>query len=111
MTDKKLLLIVKEFRHGILGRKESDYKCFMVCAPLQGYLKAFHGLETELVEGYYKVETKPGFVLRPHHVWLKLSDGRIIDPTRDQFGYPEKVYIGVRPKNYFAVGEPKPRGQ
>ena len=35
------------------------------------------------------------------HCWLRLADGRIIDPTADQFGNGmPKVYIGTLPAGY-----------
>lgn len=103
MTDKKLLSIVKSFRRGILGRKDSDFMCYAVSAPLQNYLKHCFNLETRLISGYLKVEIKPNFFVEPEHFWLELLDKRIIDATRDQFGYPEKVYIGELPQNYFEL--------
>lgn len=105
MTDKKLLRIVKSFRHGILGRKESDFMCFAVSSPLQAYLQHEFDLRTRLVSGYLKIETKPGRFMEPEHFWLELPDKRIIDPTRDQFGYKEKVFIGAKPENYFEINQ------
>lgn len=101
MTDKNIIRVVKSFRHGILGRKESDFMCLAVSSPLQSFLKYEHGLNTRLVSGYLKIQTKPGRFMEPEHSWLELEDGRIIDPTHDQFGYEEKVYLGSKPSNYF----------
>ena len=80
------------FRKGLLNGRDSDNCCFMVCAPLQGYL-SFLGVQTKLVEGRF---------LGTHHFWLEKLDGTVIDPTIDQFqkeGSPiklPKVYIGPR---------------
>jgi hypothetical protein len=101
MTDKNLIRITKSFRYGILGSGDADLMCYAVSAPLQGYLKAAHELDTRLVSGYLKIETKPGRFMEPEHFWLELEDGRILDPTHDQFGYEEKVYLGKKPSNYF----------
>ena len=91
---RPLLRTVTEFRRGILGKRSSMNMCYMVCAPLESYLRTL-GWETELVSG--KVSGK-------EHYWLRLLDGRIIDPTADQF-FPEegdkmmpKVYIGDQPR-------------
>ena len=88
MTDAQLLRIACQFRKGLLGSRSSKLACAMVCLPLQGYLSAC-GVSTDLAEGH-----------PPHgdvwnHVWLRLKDGRVLDPTADQFGpqYPP-VYIG-----------------
>lgn len=105
ITDKKLMRIVKSFRNGILGRNDSDLMCYAVSAPLQGYLKTFNDLETRMVSGYLKIETKPNFFMEPEHFWLELPDKRIIDATHDQFGYKDKVYIGIKPDNYFEISE------
>jgi hypothetical protein len=86
MTDPKLIEFTMEFRKGIMGRRKSSRAmCFMIAAPLQGYL-SFLGIETELVEGE---------VNQTNHYWLELPDGRVLDPTADQFdlGLPP-VYLG-----------------
>ena len=67
--------------------------CFAVCAPLQSYLGKL-GLSTELIKGE---------VNGNEHYWLQFPDGRIIDPTADQFFTERmmpKVYIGDRPPWY-----------
>lgn len=89
MTDSQLREAVAAFRAGILGGRPADGMCFAVCAPLQGYLEMF-GIRTELVEVYFA---------ECNHVWLQLTDGRIIDPTADQFGL-EPVYVGPPPLVY-----------
>ena len=92
----RLLTIVRGFRRGILAGRKSRDMCFAVCAPLQAYLSCCIGIETELIEGDFE---------RCNHIWLQLPDGRIIDPTADQFKTPEgkrmpKVYIGPLPEWY-----------
>ena len=110
MTDKKLLQIIKSFRYGLIGRKDSDFMCLYVSAPLQAFLKFNYKMNTRLVDGYCKVG-----IFEPEHCWLELEDGRIIDPTYDQFfekGLKPKVYIGEKPDNYFEmVLTPAERGR
>lgn len=77
------------FRSGILDGRPSRMMCFAVCAPLQAYL-SMCGVETALVEAHFE---------ECNHVWLQLPDGRILDPTADQFGFP-RVYIGPVPRQY-----------
>lgn len=89
-SDRQLKYFATEFRRGILAGKPSDLMCFAICAPLQSLLKATHNLDLELVEGR---------VSNCDHFWLKLPDGRVLDPTADQFndlGFPRmpKVYLG-----------------
>lgn len=93
MTKRELLRSVREFRRGILDGGTSDNMCFMVCVPLVGFLSAF-GVEADLQEGE---------VMGCHHYWLTLSDGRIIDPTADQFPHIARlpaVYVGPQPDHY-----------
>ena len=90
MSDRELLSMARSFRKGILGKRPSDMMCFAVCAPLQAYLAIF-GVELELVEADFG---------RVNHVWLALSDGRILDPTADQFGIKPAVYLGPIPSAY-----------
>lgn len=97
--------IAKSFRSGILGKRPSDQMCFAVCAPLQSLLATL-GYESDLVEGHIKSSHYVG-----NHYWLKLSDGRIIDPTADQFPKPTgepmpEVYIGEKPEWYTAFTLP-----
>lgn len=103
MTDKKIIRIAKSFRHGLLGRKESDFMCYAVSEPLRRLLKFDYGFETRLVAGEVTVQSKPGRFMTLEHFWLELPDGRILDPTHDQFGYEEKVYLGDLPKNFKAL--------
>ena len=96
MSKRELRRVVTSFRRGILGRRSSQSMCFVVCAPLQGWLSSC-GLETDMMEADFG-ETS--------HVWLRLTNGEIIDPTADQFGL-EPVYIGPVPDVYhrMMIGE------
>ena len=105
MNDAKLIQIVKSFRYGIIGRKDSDYQCFVVSAPLKGYLAYKHGIKAKLIDGAVRVQTKPGRFLEAPHCWLELEDGRILDATYDQFGEDRpKVFLGEMPSQYIKGG-------
>lgn len=102
MTDRQLKQTAIGFRRGILGKRSSDLMCFAVCAPLQGYLSML-GVETVLVKGVFHKSAAES--VHMEHYWLRLPDGRILDPTADQFtgdeGQPmPKVYIGALPDGY-----------
>src|SRR5208337_1185750 len=82
--------LVAEFRKGILGKRPSTNMCFVVSAPLQGYLHACCGVDCEL---------ESGMIGDYEHFWLRLQNGLILDPTADQFMTPEgdkmpEVYVG-----------------
>ena len=89
MNDRQLLGIARGIRRGILGKRPSNDMCAAVCYPLQSYLWA-SGVEAELIEGD---------VGEYQHFWLRLPDGRTLDPTADQFGLAP-VYLGPLPPNY-----------
>lgn len=80
MTEKKIAQISKLFTKGILDGMTSVDKCFIVCAPLAAYLSIF-GIECTLTEG--EINHCEATL---HHYWITLSNGKIIDPTADQFG-------------------------
>lgn len=75
MTDKQLVEFATEFREGILDGRSSAWMCAAVCWPLATLLE-MHGVKTETVT------TDLGEM---EHVWLRLADGRALDPTADQF--------------------------
>ena len=89
MTDKEIRQAARSFRKGMLGKRQSRLMCFAICAPLQAML-SICGCDTELVEADFG---------DMNHVWLRLSDGRILDPTADQFGLAP-VYLGPVPIEY-----------
>ena len=84
MTDAELVKFATEFRKGVLGRSSSALMCAAVCMPLVTLLD-IHGVKAELMES--ETETC-------NHVWLRLADGRVLDPTSDQFGELPPVYLG-----------------
>lgn len=77
MSDAALVRFATEFRAGILNGESAQWMCFAVCAPLQSLLRLY-GVESELVEGDLGA---------CNHYWLRLSDGRVLDPTADQFNH------------------------
>lgn len=89
MSDAELIEFASEFRAGILNGRPSAWMCFAVCAPLAGLLR-FSGIEAEIVESDLGV---------CNHFWIKLADGRALDPTADQFNWCSieqfpPVYLG-----------------
>lgn len=69
-------------------------RCYMVCAPLVGYLGflGVAGCKLAQAEG---VSCTFGTT---NHYWIELRDGRVLDPTADQFNdmghdFPP-VYLG-----------------
>ncbi len=90
MTDAQLVRFARAFRRGIVGpRGSSAQMCFAVCAPLEGLL-ATQGVDARL---------RGVDFMAVNHYWLELPDGRILDPTADQFGL-EPVYLGPVPERY-----------
>ncbi len=90
MTDAELIEFASEFREGILGGKPSRFMCAAVSWPLASLL-GLSGVQCECVE----VDLGDC-----NHIWIKLADGRALDPTADQFNmmwdkYPP-VYLGER---------------
>jgi hypothetical protein len=97
VTDAELIDFASELRDGILEGRPSNMACAMVCWPL-GSLLSMYGVECEYVE------TDLGDL---NHIWLKLKDGRALDPTLDQFNYLfaeqfPKVYLGPPTKYHGA---------
>lgn len=90
MTDKKLIQTIKSFVKGLLSGKPTTDMCFMVCSPLVTYLNGC-GIKCDLTEGELQK--------RYHHFWITLEDGRVIDPTADQFGLLN-IYVRKQPSYY-----------
>jgi hypothetical protein len=76
LSDVEIRQYARSFTKGLLGDRETDMMCFMVSAPMVGYLNAI-GIKCDCVEG----ETAG-----QHHCWVQFPDGRIIDATAKQFG-------------------------
>lgn len=89
MTDREIIRYAASFRRGIIGKASSAMMCYAICAPLEGLLN-LPGMQLEEVH-FPEI----------NHVWLRLSDGRILDPTADQFGHGlPPVYLGPVPGIY-----------
>lgn len=96
MTDAELIEFASEFREGILGGRDSAWMCAAVCMPLVTLL-GLHGIKAELMESETEI---------CNHVWIRLADGRTLDPTGDQFGTGmPPVYLGP-PTDLHANPEP-----
>lgn len=78
MTDEDLLQIATGFRQGMLGDHSSEMTCAMVSWPLAGLLHSLYGVDCECVESDLG---------HCNHVWIRLADGRALDPTADQFNH------------------------
>lgn len=87
-TDAELLKIATDFRDGLIGRKNGAGYCFMVCAPLAGLLDNLGMGPVDLRESIVKINGGS-----TNHVWIRLPDGRVLDPTADQFDLVP-VYLG-----------------
>ena len=98
MTDAKLLKFVTSFRRGIVGRSGSEYMCFAVCAPLVTLLN-MNGVESSLRDGTVKFE-----IGEINHFWIELADGRVLDPTADQFN---RILLEKMPKVYLGAAVPQ----
>lgn len=98
VNDAELIEFVSEFREDILDGGPSDMMCAAVCWPLVTLLN-MSGVECQTVESDLG---------QLNHIWIKLSDGRALDPTIDQFNYlfdeswPE-VYLGECTKYHPAI--------
>lgn len=91
MTDAELVEFATEFRESILDGSPSSWMCAAICWPLSTLLE-MSGVPNRVIE------TDLGGM---NHFWLKLADGRVLDPTADQFNRigADKlppVYLGER---------------
>jgi hypothetical protein len=75
MEDKELITFATDFREGILSGKSSALMCGAVSWPLASLLRV-NGVKCDTVE------SDLGFI---NHFWIKMPDGRALDPTADQF--------------------------
>lgn len=100
MTDKQLKDCAIGVRRGILGTEMSTWMCYAVAGPLGGALQR-HGIELKFVEVEFKLPWRDVIC---GHCFLELADGRILDPTADQFSHVElklpQVYLGKMPAVY-----------
>jgi hypothetical protein len=107
MTDAELVQYARDFRDGMLEGRSSDLMCAMVCWPLAGLLE-FDGIRCEAVETWYYPDPVSDPFEAYQHFWIKLEDGRVLDPTIDQFNalfgesWPD-VYLGAPTKYHTTV--------
>lgn len=101
MNDKQLIKFSKDFTKSILEINDgkSQNMCFAVCSPLSSLISMF-GITNELTECEIHIDSEI-YV----HVYLLLKDGRILDPTADQFNdllntEMPLIYLGEKPKYY-----------
>lgn len=93
--DRELRRIARIAReHITLGAHPQGY-CIAICVPLATYLTR---------RGVIAMDVHGG-VGDWQHTWIALSDGRILDPTADQFNRPgaarmPAIYLGARPAHY-----------
>lgn len=85
MSDEELITFANDFREGILGGRPSAWMCAAISWPLANLLRCF-GVECSCEEGDLG---------DCNHVWIELQDGRVLDPTADQFNYFPKQYPPV----------------
>lgn len=103
MTDSEIKEVTTKFVAGLLWKKKSRGMCFMVCAPLQGFLAAC-GVETKLISGEITFN-EGGLTHIWDHYWLRLPSGKILDPTANQFKAPNgkqmpAIFMGKKPRWY-----------
>lgn len=93
ISDEDLIEIASEFRLGLIGDRSSEGCCFMVSAPLAALLSGVYGVPCDLVESDHSDMGTACY----EHFWIRLSDGRVLDPTFDQFcsEEPVPVYLGA----------------
>lgn len=93
MQDAAMIEFAQKFRDGILQGRPSDFMCAAICWPLAPLLE-MNGV-TVAVGLTGAVRTSYGSC---NHVWLSLADGRVLDPTADQFNNRRRklppVYLG-----------------
>jgi hypothetical protein len=110
MGDAELTEFVSEFREGILDGTTSFMACGMVCHPLVTLLN-MAGVPCS-IQTTLSIRTSYGSV---NHVWIALADGRVIDPTADQFNdegfsFPP-VYLGKKIRKLHRAAKPLTRSK
>lgn len=95
MSDAELKRVARGFRRGMLEGGSSAFMCRAVCLPLAGLFSAM-GVNLDLIE----CEVDCGDH-EMYHTCLRLNDGRILDPTADQFPFRmPRIYLGIMPSRY-----------
>ena len=83
MTDIELIEYASEFRRAVIGDAPCAWWCAAISAPLCAALCVI-GASVQIVENDLG---------ECNHVFLRLSDGRILDPTADQFNLFNRVVL------------------
>lgn len=98
-SDQQIMRIARATRDRItLGGRSSGY-CAVVCVPLAVYLTS---------RGVSAVDIH-GAVGEWQHTWIALENGRILDPTADQFNSKQyaarmpQIYLGPIPPHYLTA--------
>lgn len=91
MTDEELIYVCTEFRSGLLNNSDSTSMCAVVSWAIQGYLSSVCNVNIECFTTDLSDNTNTDAA---NHVWLLLPDGRVLDPTYDQFG-GDPIYLGA----------------
>ena len=75
MNDLELIDFCEGLKVGVLDGRASNFMCAAVCWPLSGALEMLR-VKHEIVESDLG---------ECNHIWIKLEDGRALDPTAEQF--------------------------
>ncbi len=89
IKDVEVLQYATQFRHAIIGDGDSTQMCAAISGPLASAF-AIKGIPALVMESDLGI---------CNHVFLRLADGRILDPTADQFNWCSSqslpgVYLG-----------------
>jgi hypothetical protein len=86
MSDRELISLAWNVRDDAIGDDASFNRCYRVWGDLFLFLErdgvAAVQVEAELYDGFM-------------HAWIILEDGRVLDPTADQFNNDVEKYPGV----------------
>lgn len=84
-----LLTYTKEYREGVLQGDSRERMCIALSAPLHAAL-CILGVPSQLIA------SDLGECL---HIFLMLEDGRVLDPTADQFNWCSLQHLGLAQRN------------
>ncbi len=106
LSDSEIVECAREFRRGLIGEQSPDGRCAMIAWPLAGYL-SFLGVDGVATQSCVYPDDHPASWDWANHVWIVLQDGRVLDPTADQFdiGLPD-IYLGPPDPRIHRVNQP-----
>lgn len=92
LTDAELLGVATSYRKSLLGDASGEGCCMLVSAPLANMLMSTYGVACEVAISDLTALDMPF----TDHAWIRLADGRALDPTYSQFpgGDGTLVYLG-----------------